>query len=558
MRISVSSKYLLLATMLLLGAFWDIFFWWGQGRHLEDAAWYFSGLLHLGLLSCIALLFVALQRRSKKWQQQERAIAQSWFNLSDDALLVIDAEWKIQAWNKSFETFYAHLFPLQSGQGLLEVLPKELLVEWREALRKLRQSRQSFSISVKTSERYPFEEIVFQWIEATPPFIAIFSKLPDDLGLQKSLIEELQQKNEELKAQEEELRQNLEELQATQDEMMELQEELKDEEANVSALINNLGDAVVSVDFKYKILSANKAFIEAQKKKGIEVRKGTQFIRLFVEEEQQKVKGHLDKALQGFKFTIEESYLQEGVFSTFEVHYNPIENEEGIVIGVAIFAQDITRRKVGELEKQHLLQELEARTQMLEENERQLQISLQELQSIHKELLEKNQTLGLSEARIRTVIDNVSDGILAIDHDYNITIINQPLKVRYEEVGLDLDVGYNVFSMIPPEQIPHWKNICDRALKGEEVSIIDKIRNRFFDVSLTPIFDEQKTIIGASIITRDISKQLKNTEKSGQNVDILKRIQERVSNLQNDKEQEIDDYRKKVEELKNDINKYKS
>jgi PAS domain S-box-containing protein len=507
----------------------------------------------------VALLFVALYRRSQSWQRQERAQAQSWFNLSTDALLIIDAQWKVQAWNQSFETLYAHIFPIQAGQPLLELLPKELLLDWREALRKLQHLKQPLILPVRTSERYPFKEIVFQRIEAEQPFVVIYSKLSNDLGGQQSLIEELQQKNEELKAQEEELRQNLEELQATQDEMMELQEELKDEEANVSALINNLSDTVVSVDFKYKVLSANKAFVEAQKKKGVEVKKGTQFIRLFPDEEQAKVKGHLDKALEGLKFTIEESYEEgEGAFSTFEVHYNPIENEEGIVIGVAIFAQDITRRKINELEKQHLLQELEARTKLLEENEKQLQISLHELQSIHKELLEKNQALSLGEARIRAVIDNVSDGILAIDRDYNITIINQPLKAKYEEVGLDLDVGYNVFSMIPPEQIPHWKNICDRALRGEEVHIIDKIRNRFFDVSLTPISNEQGAIIGASIITRDISKQLKSTEKSGQNIDILKRIQERVSNLQNDKEQQIDDYRKKVEQLKSDINKFKA
>lgn len=65
-----------------------------------------------------------------------------------------------------------------------------------------------------------------------------------------------------------------------------------------------------------------------------------------IEEDRLKSKSNLDKALNGSQFTIDACYGDETQTRLyFEISHNPIKNKEGDVVGVALYAQDITQRK---------------------------------------------------------------------------------------------------------------------------------------------------------------------------------------------------------------------
>ena len=132
----------------------------------------------------------------------------------------------------------------------------------------------------------------------------------------------------ELQARNKELSESVRQLHQTQDMFMQLQEELKDKEANLSAMIDNLEDIIVSVDFKYKVLSMNKAFRETYRRREIVVKKSLNLLKTVPSNEVENLKKNLDKALEGNRFTVIEefkNYFEQTEY--YETTFNPMENE---------------------------------------------------------------------------------------------------------------------------------------------------------------------------------------------------------------------------------------
>jgi PAS domain-containing protein len=58
-----------------------------------------------------------------------------------------------------------------------------------------------------------------------------------------------------------------------------------------------------------------------------------------------KLKAHYDRALAGESHNFKEDYGEESSRSFFDVSYNPIYDNDQKVIGLSVFAQDITERR---------------------------------------------------------------------------------------------------------------------------------------------------------------------------------------------------------------------
>lgn len=73
-----------------------------------------------------------------------------------------------------------------------------------------------------------------------------------------------------------------------------------------------------------------------------------------------KAAENFDRALSGEAFIIEEEYGDaEMERRYYEDNYNPIKNEKGEIIGLALFLTDITARKKLEYERERLIEELQ-------------------------------------------------------------------------------------------------------------------------------------------------------------------------------------------------------
>jgi PAS domain S-box-containing protein len=128
--------------------------------------------------------------------------------------------------------------------------------------------------------------------------------------------------------------------------------ELKNQHSLLKGVLESTTSAVFSLDQDYRYTSFNSRHAETMKMlygKEIELGKSI-FGYQSVDEDQRRAKRNIDRALSGEQFT-EEAYSGVGDSRRyFEVSHNPVKNPDNSIIGVAVFAQDTTDRKLAEIE----------------------------------------------------------------------------------------------------------------------------------------------------------------------------------------------------------------
>jgi len=139
------------------------------------------------------------------------------------------------------------------------------------------------------------------------------------------------------------------------------------------------------------------------------------------------------------------------------------------------------------------------------------------VEEINTELLmERNQTLFKAslESTKKTII-------AAVDRDYNYIYMNSAHKNAMKEIyGTEVGLGDNLLEAITvPEMMVRSKANHDLALSGHAHSAIHSYGNgKHYEITFSPIYDEQDEIIGASVFSVDISdikrvnKELMNSE----------------------------------------------
>ncbi|MTI22472.1 PAS domain S-box protein [Fulvivirga sp. RKSG066] len=291
----------------------------------------------------------------------------------------------------------------------------------------------------------------------------------------KELLEQSKQMTEEMQAQEEEMRQNMEEMQATQEEMGRNQRELAEKEANLNALINNTTDSIITIDNNYKVIVMN----DVVKNRYI----GTQYEGLgegsnaldMLGDVREEWKGYYDQALHGerLNFTLKSSVKGEN--SWREYFINPIKDNAGVIVGASIFSRDITDKM-----------------------------------RLEEEMTQKGYVLD-------AMINNTQDTYFAIDNNYQIIVANRVIKQRFEESGISLEPGENILNKLPAEAKSLWKERYDRALNGERFTLEEerptKEKKLYLKIYCDPIKNTDQEIIGASVISRDITERKEAMDK---------------------------------------------
>ncbi|MEP2773919.1 MAG: PAS domain-containing protein [Fulvivirga sp.] len=291
----------------------------------------------------------------------------------------------------------------------------------------------------------------------------------------KELLEQSKQMTEEMQAQEEEMRQNMEEMQATQEEMGRSQRELAEKEANLNALINNTSDSIITIDKDYKVIVMNDVVKNRYK--------GTQYEGLgegsnaldMLGDVRDEWKAYYDRALHGenLNFTLKSSVKGEN--SWREYFINPIRDNSGVIVGASIFSRDIS-------DKMRMQEEMKQRGFVLD-----------------------------------AMINNTSDTYFAIDSEYKIIVANEIIKKRFEESGITLNPGEYIFDKLPADAEKVWRERYDRALAGEHFVLEEerptKDKVLYLRVYCDPIKNENDEVIGASVISRDVTERKEAMDK---------------------------------------------
>ncbi|WMN11188.1 PAS domain S-box protein [Marivirga salinae] len=298
----------------------------------------------------------------------------------------------------------------------------------------------------------------------------------------KKLLIESQEMTEQMRSQEEEMRQNMEEMEATQEEMGRAQTEMAEKEANLNALINNTTDSIILIDTDYKIILMNDVIKKRYKDTQYEkMKEGSNALEM-LGDVREEWKAYYDRVFKGefLSFTIKSSVKGEDTYRHYDIH--PIKQKDGTITGASVFSRDITKEKQLEIQREETAKKLSQRGYVLD-----------------------------------GMINNTEDTYFAIDVNYEIMVVNEVLKNRFKQSGVNLEPGLSILSVLPKDQLEKWKARYDKALAGEKLKIVEERElqsgNLTIETRCEPILNDKDEVIGVSTVSKDITELKKAQEE---------------------------------------------
>ena len=139
----------------------------------------------------------------------------------------------------------------------------------------------------------------------------------------------------------------------------------------------------------------------------------------------------------------------------------------------------------------------------------------EELRRAHEELdRRKTRELRDSQNRLALIVDSSQDAIIGKNLDGIITQWNKGAEQMYGYTAAEI-IGRHVSILALPDRADEIQHILDRIRKGEQVPYFESIRltkdkrKLHVSVSVSPIYDSDGKVAGASTIARNITAQKK-------------------------------------------------
>jgi PAS domain S-box-containing protein len=127
---------------------------------------------------------------------------------------------------------------------------------------------------------------------------------------------------------------------------LQLQDKEENQRADFLALINNMPDVVYSFDNDLKLINFNNEFCNVcEDYFGKTPVIGSSVFDLISNYDQNKLKDFIEKSKSYKHFSYEDKLTKNGIVTYYDVSLNPIIKENGVQLGVSVFAKNITNRK---------------------------------------------------------------------------------------------------------------------------------------------------------------------------------------------------------------------
>lgn len=139
--------------------------------------------------------------------------------------------------------------------------------------------------------------------------------------------------------------------------------------ANLRTIFDNTDVSYVLIDRNFNIVSYNQRALQGyQKEFGYELVEGLNLISILPDYRKEIVKQRYTKVLGGDKLKYETSFPQpDGTTAWYDMNVFPVQDTTGKILGLIIATEDITDRKLGELEKEKMTADILQRNSALEQ-----------------------------------------------------------------------------------------------------------------------------------------------------------------------------------------------
>ncbi|KTD41347.1 sensor domain-containing diguanylate cyclase [Legionella parisiensis] len=214
------------------------------------------------------------------------------------------------------------------------------------------------------------------------------------------------------------------------DKLKRTQTELANARERLQGIIEGSSDLVAAIDLNYDFIAFNTMYkCEVYRIFKIDLEVGMSFRVLLQKmsvENQTKAMAYWERAMKGTGFTVIESFKDkrhDGL--DFEIHYNPIHDSEGKLIGVSHFAINVHQRIQSERKLEESKVELENVVKSLETQNKELEL-LKELMSLLQSSLSMDDAIEIIKNYSKRILSGTSGIVYLISSD-NLNLISRVL-----------------------------------------------------------------------------------------------------------------------------------
>ena len=185
----------------------------------------------------------------------------------------------------------------------------------------------------------------------------------------------------------------------------------------------------------------------------------------------------------------------------------------------------------GNEKNQLLLQQAQQTAEQMGAQEEEMRQNMEEMQATQEEMLRAQKELVNKEANLNAFINNTSDSIITVTREYQVGLINDTLKARYKGTAYEgIKEGSDVLPTLGAVA-DEWKAYYDRAFAGEHLDFTLKSsvqgEDSWRQYIINPIRTANGEIVGASVLSHDISQKVRNEQKIEKKEAVLNAVAEK-------------------------------
>jgi PAS domain-containing protein len=219
-----------------------------------------------------------------------------------------------------------------------------------------------------------------------------------------------------------------------------------------------------------------------------------------------------------------EGVLELASLRPFEAHELEFLNKVTESLAASVSAVRISE------ETRRLLEESQGVSEELRSQEEEMRQNMEEMQATQEEMARAQRELAYKEANLDAFINNTTDSIITVTREYKVGLINEVLKKRYKGSQYEgIDTGTDIMPTLG-SVADEWKGYYDRAFAGERLNFTLKSsvqgEDAWREYNIHPISGKEGDIVGASVISRDITDKVKQEQIMAQKSALLARVLE--------------------------------
>lgn len=165
----------------------------------------------------------------------------------------------------------------------------------------------------------------------------------------------------------------------------------------------------------------------------------------------------------------------------------------------------------------------------LEHNRRLLSEEMERQRSTSDELHITHQQLSRTTGQLGGILEGTTDFIAAVDTSIRYISFNRAYKENIRSLfGTEVRNGMSILEALEshPEKRDHSVRLWERALSGEKFSAQQEFTDEYgnslhYDLSYTPILNENGDVTGAAQICRDVTDRKRTEERLKQEMDFV-------------------------------------